>query len=217
MSLAFGDTRFSLENRKEFLKTLGIDYRSLVCARQVHRCHAEYIEENQRGRGALSYDTAIPSTDALITNKKDVALAVFTADCLSVFLFDRITQSVGLIHAGWKSSKEKIVLKTLSLMQERFNTAPQDLYVGFGPSIKDCCYEVGEDFKNFFPGALKERNGRHYLDLVLVNKRQLIDCGVKEENMSDSNICTSCNNKDFFSYRREGKDCGRMMSVMMLK
>ncbi len=218
MSLSYGDTANALENRKNFLKGLGIDYRDLVCAKQVHGSLARYIQEIDKGQGALSYDNAISDTDALITNKKNLPLSIFTADCLSVFLYDPKTHSIGLVHAGWRSSKDNIAVKAVKLMQEEFNTKAQDLYAGFGPAIKDCCYEVGGKLADFFaPEYLIKRGGRYYLDLTGVNKKQLLMQGVKGKNIFDSGICTFCRNGEFFSFRKEEGSCGRMMSVMMLR
>lgn len=217
MSLVFGYTSNSLLNRKEFLANLGIDYRDLVCAKQIHSNRVAYIYEKDKGRGALSYDSAISDTDAFITDKKNIPLAIFTADCLSIFLYDPKTASIGLVHAGWQSTKENISTKTVKLMQKEFNTKPQDLYVGFGPAIRDCCYEVGREFEDFFSCGLKLRNNNRYLDLAGINKKELLDLGVRQENIFDSGVCTSCQNNTFFSFRKEGKSCGRMMSVMMLK
>jgi len=217
MSLAYGDTKDSINNRKGFLNELGIDYRALVCARQVHGSFVRYVQEEDKGKGALSYTTALPDTDALITNARNVPLAVFTADCLPIFLYDSNTSSLGLVHAGWRNSQVNITAKTVQLMQERFNTKTKDLYVGFGPCIRNCCYEVGREFRDYFRYGLLERNACYYLDLAEINKNQLLDLGVSDINIFDSKICTSCKNQEFFSYRKEGKSCGRMMSVLMLK
>lgn len=218
MSLTYGDTTRSAENRKDLLKDLGINYRDLVCTKQVHGSVARYIREIDRGKGALSYESAIADTDALVTDKKDVPLSIFTADCLSIFLYDSRTHGIGLVHAGWRSSKDNIAAKTVKLMQEIFNTMPQDLYAGLGPAIRKCCYEIQGEFTGIFsPGHIAQRNGRYYLDLAGINKKQLLNSGVKDKNIFDSGICTACRNEEFFSYRKEGDGCGRMISVMMLK
>lgn len=216
MSLFYGDTKDSLNNRRDFLNNLGIDYRDLVCAQQIHGSNIKDIKEEDRGRGALSYTDAIASTDAFITDKKNLPLAIFTADCLSLFLFDPITPSVGLIHAGWRSTKEAITTQAIQLMKEKFSTPAEDLRVGFGPAIRNCCCQVGEEFNNFSPEDIVKRNGYYYLDLIQINKKQALELGVKDKNIIDCRICTSCQNKEFFSYRREGDICSRMMSVIML-
>jgi hypothetical protein len=217
MSLVYGDTTDSLENRRNFLKKLGIDYQDLVCAKQVHGGRTAYVRETERGKGALSFENALEDVDALITDKRNLPLAVFTADCLTIFLYDPVGVSIGIIHAGWRSTRENIAAKTIQLMQKKFNTETRTLYVGFGPAIRCCCYEVQEELIRYFPDNFLKRDGHYYLDLVGINKRQLLDLGIKDINISDSKICTSCQNKEFFSYRREGKNCGRMMSVIMLK
>lgn len=218
MSLLYGDTKGALRNREDFLKGFGIEYRDLVCARQVHASGVRYVKEEDKGKGALSYDTALADTDALVTDKKKLPLAVFTADCLSIFLYDSKTPAVGLVHAGWRSSQKKITAKTIKLMQKEFNTQIENIHLGFGPAIRQCCYEVGADFKDFFPAEfLIKKNERFYLDLIGLNKKQSLGLGVKESNISDCGICTSCRNREFFSYRKEGDSCGRMISVIMLK
>jgi len=216
MSLFYGDTQESLTNRKKFLSSLGINYQDLVCVKQIHTSCVRYVKEEDRGSGALAYDSAIADTDALITDKRNLPLAVFTADCLSIFLYDSKTPAIGLIHAGWRSTKEKITAKTIELMQEKFNTRPSDFHVGFGPAIRSCCYEVGKDLHDF-TDELIERNNHYYLDLLKINKKQVLDLGLKENKIFDSQICTSCRNEEFFSYRKEGKVSGRIMSVIMLK
>jgi YfiH family protein len=217
MSLSYGNMQDSLSQRKSFLEGLGIDHQELVCAKQMHSDNIRYIEEADRGKGALSYDSALFDTDALITDRRNLALAIFTADCLSVFFCDPKTPAIGLVHAGWRGSKKGITAKAVAAMKECFNTKPQDLYIGLGPAIRSCCYEVGEEFTGFFPQELLVRDKRYYLDLVSVNKKQLLNSGVMEENISDCGFCTSCLNDKFFSFRREGESVGRMISVIMLK
>jgi len=216
MSLIYGDTRDSLDNRKAYLSGLDIDYRSLVAAKQVHASNIRYVDERDSGSGAITYGTAIEGTDSLVTDKKFVPLAIFSADCLSIFLYDPGQAAVGLVHAGWRSTREGIAAKTVKFMQGRFGTEPQGLHAAFGPAIRSCCYEVGDDFKGHFACGLAERDSSLYLDLGKINKEALMDSGLKEENIFDPGICTSCRRDDFFSYRREGPSCGRIMSVAML-
>jgi YfiH family protein len=121
------------------------------------------------------------------------------------------------MHAGWRSTKENIVEKTLKLMQEKFGIKTADLCLAFGPCIRGCCYEVGKDFKNFFPYDTIQRSGKLYFNLISANKREFLNQGIREKNIVDCGICTVCNNKDFLSYRREGENCGRVMSIIMLK
>jgi hypothetical protein len=217
MSLYYGETSVALDNRRNFLSSLGIDYRDLICARQIHGDSIKYVTEADKGSGANAYGGSIADVDGFITDKKNVPISIFTADCLSVFVYDPKTPSIGLVHSGWRSSKENIVSKVIKLMQEKFGAQPKDLYAGFGSSIRGCCYEVSKNFKDYFPQTLVEKNGKFYLDLAAINKGQLMAAGLKEENIFPPQVCTYCHNDEFFSYRKEGVACGRMMSVMMLK
>lgn len=217
MSYTYADTKDSLDNRRDFLQNLGVDYRSLVCAKQVHGSSIQYVGENQRGKGALSEENSIPDTDALVTDTKNLPLAIFTADCLPVFLYDPLTPAVALVHAGWKGTRDNITARAVQLMQEKFGSKVSGLYIGLGPAIRNCCYEVGEDFKNYFSEGLIRKGNRNYLDLIRLNKLQVLGLGACEDNIFDSRTCTSCRSADFFSFRKEGKDCGRMMSIIMLR
>jgi len=216
MSLFYGNVEESLVHREKFLAELGIDYTNLVCSQQIHGNNVTYAHEKDLGRGALTYASAIENTDALITDRKNTPLAIFTADCLSVFIYDPLAPAVGLLHAGWRSAKQEIIKNTVVAMQKKFNSKASQLYVMFGPAIRSCCYEVGKEFSEFFNSGLAEKNSRFYLDLISINQKQAQDLGILEQNILDCGFCTSCRNDEFFSYRKETKDCGRMMSVMML-
>jgi YfiH family protein len=217
MSLSYGDTSGSTDNRRRFLEGLGISLESLVCAKQIHSSCVRYAREEDRGRGALSYDNAISDTDGLVTDRKNLALAIFTADCLPIFFFDPQTPAIGLAHAGWRSTQENIASKTLQLMKGTFGSRPENICVGLGPAIRKCCYEVGEEFNGIFAGHTIKKGSRFCLDLAGVNQKQVLDFGVKPQNIFDAEICTSCRSDGFFSYRREGAACGRMMALIMLR
>ncbi len=217
MSLSYGDTSQALEHRKDFLSSLNINYQDLVCAKQVHGSKVQYVNQADQGSGALTYTSAIANTDGLVTDKRNLPLGILTADCLSIFLYDPQRPAVGLLHAGWRSSKEKIVSCAIELMRSQFKTNPAELFAGFGPAIRDCCYEVSGEFKHNFTTGLTKRQGRLYLDLAQANRKELTGLGVKSENILDPGFCTACEKEDFFSYRREGKDCARMLSVIVLR
>ena len=217
MSLNHGDTEKSLDNRKQFLGVLGIEYQDLVCAKQIHGSVIRYVNENDKGKGAFIYDEAIRGADALITDKKNIPLAVFTADCLSVFMYEPASQVIGIVHAGWRGTKDNICPKAVKLIHDKFGVTPSDLLINFGPCIRSCCYEVSSEFKDFFPDSTSQRDGKYYFDLAAANKAQLIKAGVKEKVISDERVCTSCQNTAYFSFRKEKDKSGRMMAVAMLK
>ena len=217
MSLSYGDAGDSLRNRAEFLRGLGIDPGDLVCCRQAHGTTVSLVKAVDKGRGAFADADAIESCDALVTAEPGVPLGIFTADCLSIFLFDPHTCVAGIVHAGWRSTRQGIAAKTVRLMRDEFGTPPDALEAGFGPAIGACCYEVKEEFRSLFPSAMVTRGSRYYLDLVRVNTEQLVKAGVCKEHIADHGGCTSCRTGEYFSYRREGASCGRMLSVIMIR
>ncbi len=158
----------------------------------------------------------IAQADGIITNVLNLPVAVRTADCVSVFIFDPKKRAIGLVHAGWKGTKKQIVPNAITQMQKKFGSKKNDLKIIFGPSIRSCCYQVGEGFKKHFPGEVTQRSSGLYLDLPLVNKNQLAALGVPQKNIYDCALCTFCNH-NFFSYRREGERAGRMISLLMLR
>jgi len=217
MSLNYGDTTGVLDNRKKFLVSTGIDYRDLICAKQVHGNNVTYVTAGQKGSGALDYDAAVADTDGFLTDVKNLPIAILTADCLSVFIYDPRKPAIAILHAGWRSTEKNICEAGVNSMRERFGSKSKDLLVGFGPSIRSCCCQMEDNFRSNFPFGLVKRDGRLYLDIALINEQQLISCGVKKENIFDPKICTLTENEDFFSFRKEGQAAGRMISVIMLR
>lgn len=217
MSLCFGNTRDSLFNRDKFLFGLGIDYKNLICAKQVHGKRIEYVTQADLGHGALDYESSVIDTDGFITDQPNVPIAILTADCLSVFIYDPKRPAVAILHAGWRSTEQNISQEGVRAMQNKFNSQPEDLLVGFGPSIRSCCFEVKKDFKSNFSFGLVNRKGRIFMDIALINQRQLAICGIKEENIFDPKVCTFSDNENYFSFRKEAQASGRLISVIMLK
>jgi hypothetical protein len=157
-----------------------------------------------------------PKADAVITNVPGIPLTVRTADCLPVFVYDPARKVIALIHAGWKGSQKTIAAHTIKKMNDLFKCQTTDLLVVFGPAIRSCCYQVGEEFRRYFPHSTEVRDKKYYMDLITENKNQLARMNVKESNMFDFKVCTCCDTK-YFSYRREGDSAGRMLSLIMIK
>jgi polyphenol oxidase len=88
--------------------------------------------------------------DGLITNTPGLLLAIQTADCLPVFLVDTKNRALGVFHAGWRGTVQRIVEKGVGEMFRRFGTRPRDLKAAIGPGIQGCCYEVGEEVRTKF-------------------------------------------------------------------
>lgn len=198
--------------REEFLREhLGMGREKIFPIKQVHGKHVVNLRNSW-----VNSIRDLQEADGIITKDLVVPLAVRTADCLSVFIFDPKCLVIGLVHAGWRGTKEKIVTQALKLIEEEWGSSPRDLKVALGPCIRSCCYRVGREFKEFFPRDMINKKDGLYLDLPQANINQLIDFGVAETNILDCSICTCCDER-FFSHRQEGEKAGRMISLMMLK
>ncbi|CAA6810594.1 MAG: COG1496: Uncharacterized conserved protein [uncultured Sulfurovum sp.] len=192
--------------------------KKFIVANQTHSANIAIIQGNQT-LGWESLETAIANSDALISNQKNIMLTILTADCVPILLFDPIQQVVGAVHAGWKGTQEKILLKTIQKMQKEFNSKPQDILAGIAPSIGKCCYEVDWNVAQHFEKiahAYSQKNDKYMLDLPHINKKQLLESGLNEQHIEMSKTCTACNVNDYFSYRKENGCSGRFMSMIGL-
>ncbi|HQP91869.1 MAG TPA: peptidoglycan editing factor PgeF, partial [Candidatus Omnitrophota bacterium] len=203
-----------LPGRKDAKRLLGDSCRNMASPSQVHGDMIKIVKRNEGGKGAITRETAFQDTDALITKEKNLPLGILTADCLPVFIVNPSAQCIGLVHAGWKGMKLGIVEKTIKEMTCAYNAEPEEAIIAFGPSIRQCCYEVGSDFRQYFPDSVKNDKNKFYFDLIHSASGQLQACGVKEKNIYDCAICTSCFKDEFFSFRREKEAAGRSLSFM---
>jgi hypothetical protein len=149
------------ENRKRFFENLGASRFSLATVRQVHSAQVYLAARGVSGKleyhlcGHPAPEPACdrpPAGDALLTNQPGILLSVRTADCLPILLADARRRAVAAIHAGWRGALKRIVEKTVGEMRRLFASRPGDLLAGLGPSIRACCYEVGEEVVEAFCG-----------------------------------------------------------------
>jgi YfiH family protein len=198
-------------------QTIGVLNSHHICSNQIFN-----IRQIHGGTVLTCVETVMPckaeavlEADGAVTNLRHVVLALRTADCIPVFLYDPVKRAIALVHAGWRSAEKRIVVAALEQMKENFGTDPQDVKVVLGPSIRSCCYEVGQEMCMVFPKAMISKKGKWFLDLQRVNRKQLIQTGVSEEKIIDIGLCTCCDER-FFSYRRQGKKSGRHLSLLKI-
>jgi YfiH family protein len=199
--------------REACLKALGIPPGDLVSARQVHGTAIAVVSDEERGRGARTWDSAIPATDGLVTAAPGLPLAVFVADCVPVFLYAPNARVGGLVHAGREGTLRNIAAVALNVMREAFDVPAQVLHAVIGPSAGPAQYEVSESLANEWERAGLPRRGRH-LNLWEANRTQLEGCGVPEANITVAGMCTMSSGR-FFSYRR-GAASARNIAVIMI-
>jgi YfiH family protein len=195
------------ENRRQFFGALGFDPRHLAIPLQCHSSHIQSV--NLPGE----YD----SCDGLVTATKNLPLVITVADCLPIVLFDPNAVVLGHVHAGWRGSASGIVRKAVAIMKNEFGASPDLMVAYLGPSAGVCCYEVGREVADVFsPDQLNVRNERIYLNLKKENMDQLLECGLRSENIEISDSCTICSPELFHSYRRDREKSGRMMAVVSI-
>jgi polyphenol oxidase len=112
--------------------------RCLVTLRQIH---SDIIHPLH----SFSPDDWPREGDALITAQPGILLSVQTADCMPILIADDNRRVVAAVHAGWRGILKRIVEKTVAIMKEEFATNPADCVATVGPSIRGCCYQVGEE------------------------------------------------------------------------
>ena len=230
LALHVGDDKEKvLQNRRLFANSLDLNFKDIVTPNQVHGDKVLKVDESYRGRGALDYDNAIKETDALITNTPNLPLMLCFADCVPVIFVDVDNRAVGIAHAGWKGTMSKIAAKTLMAMTDEFGTDPTKCLAGIAPSIGPCCYEVGENViaacKKALPSHVDEllikRDEKVFVDLWSANKIQLIEVGMKVENIDIARECTCCKSSWYFSYRaakNSGQnETGRIATIISIR
>jgi YfiH family protein len=209
-----------IENRRRFLDALDAPDWTLVTAKQIHSADIRFISDAEDAQAEPV------ACDALMANTPRILLAVQTADCLPVLIADERVGAFSAVHAGWRGTLAGIVARTVERMQQEHGSRPEDLHAALGPAISAAVFEVGPEvlagFRNKFSYADElifdpQPNGKGHLNLNLANVHQLIDCGLREDRIYDSALCTWMRNDLFFSYRRERgaeKPIGRLMGVI---
>ncbi len=173
------------------------------------------VQEHTNKVHLLGSGSASVVADAVITARKNFLIGILVADCVPVLLYDKEKEVIGAVHAGWRGTAGRILPDTITMMHETFRSSPQDISVAIGPSIKQCCYEVGGEVKERVLEATGEgdyffeKSGSCYVDIALANKVQALDAGVLPNNIWLSDECTFCNPDKYHSYRYSKESAGR--------
>jgi YfiH family protein len=156
--------------------------------------------------------------DAAITALTGKLLGVQTADCVPVLIAESQARAVAAIHAGWRGTAARIAELTVERLTTKFHVRAEELTAVIGPSVGVCCYEVGEDVvKTIADDEVFEQRVewlKPHLNLAEANRRQLRNAGIPGNRILVSSLCTQCRGDLFFSYRREGRKVGRLLSVI---
>lgn len=213
-----------IKNYNIICDAIDIDYRSLVLSNQVHDVNIKVVNKDDRGKGIIR-ESDIIGIDGLITNESKVPLVTLYADCVPLFFVDPIKKAIGLSHSGWKGTVNRIAEATIRKMNKEYNSRPEDILVGIGPSIGPCCFEVGKEvvdiFEERFPNNKEEiircMDGNYYIDLWKTIIITLLESGINKSNIAVTDMCTKCNKEIFFSHRGHNGKRGSLAAFMELR
>ncbi len=206
-----------LENFKRALLCINSDCENAVKSKQTHSDVVLYADENLKGCGIIR-EQPFFEADGLMTDKKDLSLVIFYADCVPVIIADKKNRVVSAVHSGWRGTESNIVKKAIEKMVTLKNCNPEDMIVAIGPCIGMCHFEVDKNVYDIFIPTYGEEfgkieNGRYYVDLGRIVSKQAEMTGVRKENIAFMDKCTYCD-EELYSYRRQGERAGRMAAII---
>ena len=200
---------FTTKNNAElsFNKILSnycINNKQIASCNQIHSDKVLYIKKPK------SYN----NVDGLITHiNSNIILKIQTADCIPIFVIDKVAGIIGLIHSGWKGTYQNIITNAISIFIEK-GSKIKNIKIFLGPSIQSCCYEIKEDVAKYFNiKYIINNKNKIYLDLNKKVYDDLLNLGIKNNNIFLSQICTF-ENFNYCSYRRDKENSGRMYSLL---
>jgi purine-nucleoside/S-methyl-5'-thioadenosine phosphorylase / adenosine deaminase len=155
------------------------------------------------------------SCDALWADERNVSLAIKIADCLPVAMIDPAHAVIANVHSGWRGAVQGITAATVDAISRDTRFDPRSSFAYLGPSIRVCCFEVGEEVASQFDERYVDRtHPKPHVDLVAYTTDILRGRGM--DRISDSGLCTRCDGSVFHSYRREGKGGGRNLQIVTM-
>ncbi len=194
----------------DVLERSGVPGNGVAFARQVHSARVAVAT----GAGPVG------QADILMTERAGLPLAIFTADCLPIVVYDRRARRLAVAHAGWRGTVQAAARAAVDALAKAGGQSGE-FVAAIGPSIGPCCYEVDgpviDHLAAAFPGAWREwvttaAPGKWMLDLWKANEDQLKDAGLSEAQIDNPRLCTGCRTDLFYSYRR-GRGQGRLVLV----
>lgn len=215
LNVAFstGDNKDNVIKNIELIRK-ELELELLVNCNQVHGTKIVVLDGNSLVRKEATANLLfLGDGDAIITNLPRIGLMVKTGDCQAIILVDPVHHVIANVHCGWRGNVQNIAGLVVKTMNTRFGSNPKDIIAAISPSLGPCCAEF-VSYKELFPRSFwKFQTRENHFDLWAISISQLVEAGLKPENISVSGWCTRCNPQYFFSYRRE-KRSGRMAAVV---
>lgn len=141
--------------------------------------------------------------DAMVAPEPGVGLLIKVADCQAVIIHDPVSGATGLAHSGWRGSVRNIIGATVAEMVS-LGLDPSGFKAAISPSLGPCCAEFINYRRELPEHFQKHMVGDAHFDFWAISREQLIEAGLRDENIETAGICTKCS-PEFFSYRRGDK------------
>jgi len=181
---------------------------ALTTCTQVHSAMVRRAQHQEEWREC-------DACDALWTDESHVALGIKVADCLPVTMIDPAHRVIANVHSGWRGAVQRITAAALDSVERSTAFDASQALAYLGPSIRVCCFEVGEEVAAQFDATFIDRtHAKPHVDLIAYTKSLLRERGVSDERISDSEVCTRCEGSIFHSYRRAGAGGGRNLQLV---
>lgn len=220
------DPRAVAKNRRRFVSRVSKDRPMQLITLQQH--HGDVILDMDAAPAPLmsAEGKATLQGDGMMTANAGRLLGIITADCVPVLVVDTKHRAVAAFHAGWRGTVARIVEQGIGRMRERYGSQPGDLFAAIGPAIGRCCFEVGDEVKSKFlntfsyaPELIEVGEAAVHVDLHEANRRQLLEAGLRAEQITMLAECTACTRlpdgrRKYFSHRSERGFTGRMLSAV---
>lgn len=153
--------------------------------------------------------------DALWSDETGVSLGIKVADCLPISMVDPVQSVVANVHSGWRGAVQNIVSGTVDALERETRFDARDALAYLGPSIRVCCFEVGEEVaERFTPQFVDRSRERPHVDLAAYTIDILRARGFNHDHIFDSQLCTRCPGSAFHSFRRDASGSGRNLAVV---
>ena len=231
------DRESVFRNIKIALDLMCIQAKIIVATQQVHSNTIRFINHDTQFESFKSISVegtalegyklyVVEETDGLITDRPDVVLMTFYADCVPILLFDEKKNIAASIHSGWRGTANGIAAHGIEMMVQ-FGSTPNDIMAAIGQCAGKCCYEVDgvvirafgdhysqQERKQF---VIPKSDDKYWLDLKCANSILLQKSGILQDHIEVNQECTLCNPEKYHSHRRTGYPRGSMSAFIQVK
>lgn len=206
-------------------RALGFDPASLTGLRQTHTARVQVVSGTHRGNHLYKPDVW-GGCDGMVTADPSLTLLTAHADCPALYMYDPVSQVIGLAHAGWRGTVGDIAAETLRQMVS-LGAKPERMLAGISPGVGPCCFQVDTPVVEQFLAAWDWAKGyiqsdpdtshKYKLDLLGINQQLMRNAGIPTANITAESICTCCHQLLFHSHRVSGFNRGNMGAILSLQ